>query len=200
MIYVLLVLFVLFAALLLLPVGVVLDYSERGRRWFVVWLGLRIPVPGMARKVEELLRANEAKKSEKAEKRKSESQEEHGEFPKVGEIMHSMTSNVHMFQYGLGMVRSISRHIHVKVHRLDMVVATQNPALTGFAYGMTQAFGYAFAGNIPWHAEPDFVLEEPSLSFRVEVSATPIMVFAPMLRFAAKRRVARFGRRSKVRS
>ncbi len=189
MIYVLLALLALLAMLLLLPVGVVLDYSERGRRWFVVWLGLRIPVSGMVKNV-----FNRLKDDGKEKRGGEEAGERHG-FPKVKEMVQAMTSNVRMFKRGLDTIRSISRHIRITVHRLDVVVATPNPALTGFAYGMTQAFGYAFAGSIPWHSEPEFLLEKPSLSFRVEVSATPIKVLPAMLRFLrfmAKRRVARF--------
>ena len=207
MIYVLLTLLVLLALLLLLPIGLELDYSERGKRWCVVWLGLRIPVPGIARRVEALLRdedgGNETQRRKETKTQRVEAIGESIESPKVGDIVRSITSNVQMFRRGLDAIRSISRHIHVKVHRLDMVVATPNPALTGFAFGMTQAFGHAFAGNLPWHTEPEFGQEEPSVSFRVEVSVTPIMMVPPILRFArhaAKRRAARFRRRNKATS
>jgi hypothetical protein len=204
MIYVLIALLVLLALFLLLPLGVELDYSERGRKWFVVWLGLRVPVPGIARRVDDLFKHHKADDGgEDTGEQESEKWRARHEFSKAGELVRTMTSNVQKFQSGLDTVRSISRHIHVKVHRLDMVVATPNPALTGFAYGMTQALGYAIGANVPWHAEPDFEQAEPALSMRVEVSVTPIMMIQPALRFArsaAKRRMARRGPRADKKS
>lgn len=207
MIYVLLGLLVLLATLLLSPVGVELDYSERGRKWYAVWLGLHIPVSSFAKRVMNLLKDDDGEEKirryEDTKKQRADEAEEGRAIPKLGELVETMTSNLHAFERGLDVIRSISHHIRIHVHRLDVVVATPNPALTGFAYGMTQAFGFAFAPNIPWTAEVDFMREQPSLSFRVEVSVTPIKVLPPalrLLRFVTKRKISQLRRRRKLRS
>jgi hypothetical protein len=70
----------------------------------------------------------------------------------------------------------------VRVHRLALHVASPDPALTGFAYGM--AWAGLGAMGIPQQVsvDADFTQTRPRAEFRIELSARPARVLYEMMR------------------
>ena len=187
MIYLLLAFLLLLGSILLLPIGLEWDYSERGGKWAVVWLGMRIGVTPVWRRVFTLFGSREGETAQKPARRKEQRaeatrEERTAETTSVRDIVEMMTSGVQAFQHGVEVLRSFGHHLKIKVHRLEIVVATPNPALTGFAYGLAYAVGSGFASSVPWTLVPEFTLTRPAISFRVEASITLIKVIPSILR------------------
>jgi hypothetical protein len=182
MIYLVLILLFLMASLLVFPIGVELDYSERGRRWYVLWMWLHIPVPGLAKRLGRSWRMKRGWK----QRMKGDAEERQSFGRKISDFVERMRGGVQMFEVGLQTLRSATRHLMIRVHRLHVVLATPNPALTGISYGMMCAFGGAFATAWPIVIEPDFTRMTSEVSFRVEARVTVIKVVPAAWRFWRK--------------
>ena len=203
MIYVLLILLFLLASVLLLPIGIELDYSERGRRWAIVWLGMRIRVPSPFKRTLDLLKDDvEAREPASPQRDQTLTEEFEAEerftVPTLDEVLHAMSTGLRAFEHGVDLIRSLSRHLRVRVHRLDVQVASPNPALTGFSYGMLCAFGSAYPMAIPWTVGVDFTETRPAVSFRVSVKITLIKIIPAIyrfVRFMTRRQIGRLRHR-----
>ena len=186
MIYALLILLSLLAALLLLPIGIELDYSEQGRRWALVWAGIRIRIASPFKRAFVLLRekAETADGQGKGETAADDEQTEGVVAPSLREVAQLMSTGIRAFERGVDLVRSFSRHLRVRVHRLEVRVATPDPALTGCGYGMLCAFGSAYATQTPWTIDVDFRETKPAVSFRVSVMIQPVKMMPAIYRVA----------------
>ena len=182
MIYVLLILIGLIGLVLLAPIGLEVDYSGDRKRWAIVWLGLRFPIRVSFRKAIRLMQDEASPPAEPEPTKHEETETESAGFPSLDSIIELMRTGVQAFHRGIDVLRSFHRHTKVIVHQFDVVTATPNPALTGFAYGMAYAFGSAFAPSVPWTVAADFTATRPSLHFRVEVRIVPIRVLPSLLR------------------
>lgn len=184
MIYVLVIILLLLSSVLILPVGVELDYSERGRRWRIVWMGFHIPVPAIVKRWAQSLEEKVRKRIHLIPGRRTRT----GERRSLSEIsqnfVEQMRENVELFRRGIDTLRAMSRHVRIHVHRLDVTVATPDPALTGFSYGMMYAFAGAVSPSLPLRAAVDFTRESPKVDFRVEVKLTLIKIIPAAIRFA----------------
>jgi hypothetical protein len=182
MIYLLLVLFFLLASLLVFPIGVELDYSARGRRWYVVWLWLHIPVPEFAQRMLQSKR-KKGEGKQRARKDAEETKERRAYGQTISDVVEGMRGGVQMFESGLQTLRSVTHHVRIRVHRLNVILATPNPALTGISYGMMCAFGGALALSWPIVIEPDFTRTTSEVSFRVEARITVIKIMPAAWKF-----------------
>lgn len=184
MIYVLVIILMLLSSVLIFPVGVELDYSERGRRWRIVWMGFHIPVPAIVKRWAQSLEEKVRKRIHLIPGRRTRGagRRSFGEITQT--FVEEMRENVELFRRGLDTLRAMSRHVRIYVRRLDVTVATPDPALTGFSYGMMYAFAGAVSPSLPLRAAVEFTRESPKVDFRVELKLTLIKIIPAAVRFA----------------
>ncbi len=182
MIYILLILIGLLGLILLTPIGLEVSFTRDRTRWAIVWLRLRFPIRVSFRKAIRLLQNSESPTSMPEPQQSEAAKTGKTGFPSFDDIIEIMKTGVQGFHRGVDVLRSFHHHVKVIVYRFDVVAATPNPALTGFAYGMAYAFGSAFAPSVPWTVAADFTATRPSLHFRVEVRIVPIRVLPSLLR------------------
>ena len=179
MIYALAILVLLFASVFFMPVGVELDYSERGRKWYVWWMGLSVPVSAAVEQVVQRLISRRNEKPRRETQVEKEESEPPSFFDTFTSTIEGMQQGAKVFWPGIKTLRRMKRHVHVRVRRMEVVIASPNPALTGFSYGMM----WAFAGAVPWNwpvqAGVDFAQTSPKVNFRIRLSAVPVSLLWP---------------------
>jgi hypothetical protein len=184
MIYVLLVLVLLLASLVLLPIGVELDYSERGRRWAIWWLGLTIPLPGSLKWLSRNLEARVNARVVCRTRPVTVKSERLSLVERIEALVNDARWGADAFRRGIETLRAVNRSMRIDVQRFEVTVATSNPAMTGFVYGMMWAYAGAAPISWPLNLDADFTRMEPKVSFRVRVSVTVIKTFPAIWRLA----------------
>ena len=84
-------------------------------------------------------------------------------------------------------LRGMARHLHVERLRIDVVVATDDPATTGEVYGMATALAAWMRGTWPraevW-LEPDFIATRPRVTAEGAVHLRPVRLVPGTVRVA----------------
>ncbi len=179
MIYLLLILVFLLSSFVVFPIGVGLDYSDHGRKWYVVWMWMHIPVPAFVRRMTRKEEKRLLKEPEEADAGQSV-------FLMIRNMAESMRGGREAFESGLAALRAVTHQLKIHVLRLNVVVATPNPALTGFAYGMAWAGIGAFAPPWPGSMDVDFTRTTPKVDFQLEARITLITLVPAFWRLAPK--------------
>ncbi|MBI5059516.1 hypothetical protein HZB60_07040 [candidate division KSB1 bacterium] len=66
------------------------------------------------------------------------------------------------------------RCVRIRIRRLDVTVATPDPALTGMAYGLALAGVSALPFSLATSLTADFTADRPRADFRVDVTVIPL--------------------------
>jgi hypothetical protein len=181
--YLLIIFLLLAVSAVFFPIGVGLDYSRRGRKWTVIWMGIRVPVPHVAKKLSHRI-VMSVRKRLKLRQWSSDSEEDHrSAVEKVQDFIEAAGRSADMLRESMSALGRMSHHLHIRLRRMNVTIASANPALTGFSYGVMCAFAGALPSSWQIHADPDFVSTTPRVSFRVEVVITPFRLLPDAIRF-----------------
>ena len=156
-------------------VGFEADPSED--RLVVRLLGLRIVRTSLRR------RANEPEADEDAEQKAKEKAAARKQ--RRGRDRLSMSSYRRLVSMGWQELRRMRRHLHVERLRLEAVVASDDPALTGEVYGYGCAALGAIRGLWPHadvHLTADFVATAPSGAAEAAVRLRPVRLVPSLAR------------------
>jgi hypothetical protein len=81
--------------------------------------------------------------------------------------------NTHDLKVGWISLWRIVRSVRIRIHRFDLVIATNDPAQTGVLYGSACAISSTLILNRNVHVTADFTRTTPDLAYRVEFSFIP---------------------------
>ncbi len=160
--------------------GVVGFEADPGEdRLMVRLLGLRVARTSLRR------RANEPESDEDAEQRAKEKEKAAARKQRRGRDRLSMSSYRRLASMGWQELRRMRRHLHVERLRLEAVVASDDPALTGEVYGYGCAALGAIRGLWPHadvHLTADFVATVPSGAAEAAVRLRPVRLVPSLVR------------------
>ncbi|RQW00780.1 DUF2953 domain-containing protein [bacterium] len=175
MLLVLLIIFLLIILPLFLPVGGEVICEHNKHRFRIILAGIRFPVPTSTRKT--------AKRKQKIRKFRS--------IPETIEQFHaSRETFFRLWEYYDGKLFSklfrtfqrFRRTLHVRVHRLEIIIGTPDPAMTGMLYGAACSAAAALPKSIPIILISDFVKNESVLNYRISLTLLPIRILFELIR------------------
>jgi len=149
----------LIITLLVLPAGIEFEQESGRKRRRLILGGLRLPVP-------KLLARRSKERKRRPRKRWS--------WSEVEPLLHELSEDD--LRSAWKSTRGLFSCVRIRIHRLAVNVATPNPALTGFAYGMAWASLGSMGMPRQVTFEPDFTHTRPQTDYRVELSARPALV------------------------
>ena len=159
-------------ALLILPAGMAFERrAGESRRWLIL-AGVRMPA--RKRKTGEGIELRQTRQAEQ----KPGVAERMQRIPELARLLLRET-DIRDIETAAHALRRFGKSVHVRVHHLDLLVATPDYALTGALYG----FACAGLGSVNWRVPvfcaPDFTQERPDACYRVDVAVRPLRVIWP---------------------
>ncbi len=182
------VLMVFSVAVMLLPLGVVISSTTDGRRWHLIFAGMRIPIPNS------MIQSVQAKTGKMSPTQPAK-QSRRSVSDIVGRLRRTRIKEnpiVRFFELDdlrtvLELTIRLVRSLRIRVRRLHVLIATPNPALTGIAYGMAWAVIGCLPSNWPVSVEADWTTAAPKFSYRVEFSVIPARLLSLVVSILLKK-------------
>lgn len=159
-------------AVLVLPLGAGVKSSANGRKWYIIIAALRLPLP------DKLL----GRLAGRVRRTASETTVE----TTSAEPRRKIT--LHDLRRAWGKAVWFLRAIHIRVRKLHLTVASPDPALTGFAYGMASAVQGIVPSRWPFSFDVDFLRSTPKLDYHVKITVIPIRLMGRAVSQFIKRR------------
>jgi hypothetical protein len=177
-------------AVLFLPMGVELAWSENDPRWRLILAGLRFHVPDSL-----LQRLRDRTPKSKPPKPPTSVQ---ASFRRVLDLFSREPGNLHWedVRETWRMIKRVYRHIRFRVHQFDIVIAAPDPALAGMVYGWSWAAASWLPASWPLTLQADFTQTRPRANIRAEMTLIPGIVLWNGLRYFIRRAQRRLLRRA----
>jgi hypothetical protein len=187
------IIFVLFAAPMLLPLGMEISSEGRGLRWHVIFAGLHIPLP--KRFTLWIWNLGTEKRGKKAAESPAHNWLDLA--VKFRRILHSEASLAEIYRMddlklALDLAIRLLRILRVRVHRFKVLIASPDPAWTGIAYGWVCAAVGALPADWPVFVDVDWDSTVPQFLYRVEASVIPAQVLFALMKSLGKRYMPKF--------
>jgi hypothetical protein len=179
---------VVFLAIVCLPLGVEVSSGEGTRRWFLILAGIHFPIPDAV--IRRILKRIGSQQSGRVKKeRKTEPSDLGGESGSLPSRRGFLSREFKLDDWRtiLELVIRLLRTLRIRIHRLHVVIATPDPALTGVVYGMTCAVIGALPADWPVSVEADWSGSAPKAKYRIEASVIPIRVLSVFARIFWKK-------------
>lgn len=147
---------------LLLPCGVELRSANGRHRAYLYWAGLRFPLKSRVQP--------EAAEPEPPQFLRTLLQLKQRDLALLWR--HLGTD----LPWLAGVMQRFRKAVRIRVRYLHIVVASPDPALTGFAYGAACAITAALPRHWPVAVAVDFTVERPAVDYRVVIVAVPLRI------------------------
>jgi hypothetical protein len=170
-------------AVLILPFGAALKSAAGKRVWYLIIAGIPIPLPkNLARLGERFMR----RKPGKPLQHPIVTLADRFRRLKAGDYWEGF--NLHDLREAWNAVRWFMKSIRFRVRQFDMVVASPDPAFTGFAYGMACVCQSVLPREWATSLDVDFNRSAPVLSYHVELTIIPVRLIMGAFRIGSRLR------------
>jgi hypothetical protein len=158
-------------ACLILPCGAGLRSVPGKRTWSIILMGIAVPVP--RRILSRIERALHRKLVAPAKPSPAEVRETVEDWQSTADRLRIAWR---LMGLAWGARRWFFRAIRFRVKRFDLTVASPDPALTGFAFGMACAVQSMLPSTWPATVRVDFDRQSPQLSYDVSLTIIPLYI------------------------
>jgi len=176
------------AAFLFLPFGIEIASGEGERRWFAILAGVHVPVP---KRLTRAVWRRFAGKGRSVQNKKPA----HGWMDLTSKIrrilsrQESLSDAIRLedLKLAFDLVVRLMHVLRIRVHRLNVMIASPDPAWTGMAYGWACAAVSILPAEWPVAVDVDWDADVPGVVYRVEATAIPAHVILALFRSLGKR-------------
>lgn len=175
MLLALLIILLLILLPLSLPAGGEVVCEHNKHRFRIILVGIRFPLPAASGKSAE--RKQKTHKPHSIPGSIAQFQATRETFFRLWELYDGK-----LFGKLLQTLQRYYRTLHIKVHSLEVIIGTPDPALTGMLYGAACSAAAALPKSVPVVLISDFVNSESVLSYRISLTIIPLRVLFELIR------------------